>query len=326
MIQEIKIKNIKFSKHQMVNQPAISVKNLNKIYGKNSLSEKVALDNINLDIPKGSIFGLLGPNGAGKSTFINILADLVKKTSGKVNVLGVDHEKDLKTVKSSMGIVPQELNIDPFFTPYELLEIQAGLYGVSRKNRKTNQILEMLALSEKSQAYARTLSGGMRRRLLIAKAMVHDPEILILDEPTAGVDVELRSNLWDSIHLLNNKGKTIILTTHYLHEAEELCDTIAIIDKGKLVACDTKENIKSFINNKKIIINYKPKDNFDISELKKMDLNIEYNANCIVINYIPNEIDFDKILQKIQETGIEVIDMNIKESNLEDVFLKLTKN
>ena len=159
----------------------------------------------------------------------------------------------------------------------------------------------MLALSEKSQAYARTLSGGMRRRLLIAKAMVHDPEILILDEPTAGVDVELRSNLWDSIHLLNNKGKTIILTTHYLHEAEELCDTIAIIDKGKLVACDTKENIKSFINNKKIIINYKPKNNFDISELKKMDLNIEYNENCIVINYIPNEIDFDKILQKIQK-------------------------
>jgi len=326
MIQEIKIKNIKFSKHQMVSQPAISVKNLNKIYGKNSLSEKVALDNINLDVPKGSIFGLLGPNGAGKSTFINILADLVKKTSGKVNVLGVDHENDLKTVKSSMGIVPQELNIDPFFTPYELLEIQAGLYGVSRKNRKTKQILEMLALSEKSQAYARTLSGGMRRRLLIAKAMVHDPEILILDEPTAGVDVELRSNLWDSIHLLNNKGKTIILTTHYLHEAEELCDTIAIIDKGKLVACDTKENIKSFINNKKITINYKPKDNFDISELKKMDLDIEYNANCIVINYIPNEINFDKILQKIQEIGIEVIDMNIKESNLEDVFLKLTKN
>jgi len=310
----------------MVNQPAISVKNLNKIYGKNSISEKVALDNINLDIPRGSIFGLLGPNGAGKSTFINILADLVKKTSGKVNVLGVDHEKDLKTVKSSMGIVPQELNIDPFFTPYELLEIQAGLYGVSRKNRKTNQILEMLALSDKSQAYARTLSGGMRRRLLIAKAMVHDPEILILDEPTAGVDVELRSNLWDSIHLLNNKGKTIILTTHYLHEAEELCDTIAIIDKGKLVACDTKENIKSFINNKKIIINYKPKENFDISELKNMDLNIEYNANCIEINYIPNEIDFDKILQKIRETEIEVIDMNIKESNLEDVFLKLTKN
>ena len=310
----------------MLNQPAISVKNLNKIYGKNSLSEKLALDNINLNIPKGSIFGLLGPNGAGKSTFINILADLVKKTSGEVNVLGVDHEKNLKKVKSSMGIVPQELNIDPFFTPYELLEIQAGLYGVPKKSRKTNQILEMLALSDKSQAYARTLSGGMRRRLLIAKAMVHDPEILILDEPTAGVDVELRSNLWDSIHLLNSKGKTIILTTHYLHEAEELCDTIAIIDKGKLVVCDTKENIKSFINNKKITINYKPKDNFNISELKKMDLNIEFNENCIVIDFIPKEINFDIILQKIQKTGIEVIDMNIKESNLEDVFLKLTKN
>ena len=309
----------------MLNQPAISVKNLNKIYGKNALSEKVALDNINLDIPKGSIFGLLGPNGAGKSTFINILADLVKKTSGEVNVLGVNHEKDLKKVKSSMGIVPQELNIDPFFTPYELLEIQAGLYGVPKKRRKTNQILEMLALLDKSKAYARTLSGGMRRRLLIAKAMVHDPEILILDEPTAGVDVELRSNLWDSIHLLNSKGKTVILTTHYLHEAEELCDTIAIIDKGRLVACDTKENIKSFINNKRITIIYKPKDNFNISELKKMNLNIEYNENCIEINYITNEINFDKILQQIQNSGIEVLDMNIKESNLEDVFLKLTK-
>ena len=156
--------------------------------------------------------------------------------------------------------------------------------------------------------------------------MVHDPEILILDEPTAGVDVELRSNLWDSVNLLNSKGKTIILTTHYLHEAEELCDTIAIIDKGKLVACDTKTNIKSFINNKKIIISYKPKDHFNISELRKMDLNIEYNENYIVINYVPDEIDFNKILQKIQKTGIEVIDMNIKESNLEDVFLKLTKN
>ena len=310
----------------MVNQPAISVKNLNKIYGKNSLSEKVALKDINLNIPKGSIFGLLGPNGAGKSTFINILADLVKKTSGEINVLGIDHEIDLKKVKSSMGIVPQELNIDPFFSPYELLEIQAGLYGVPKKNRKTNEILEILALSDKSHAYARTLSGGMRRRLLIAKAMVHDPEILILDEPTAGVDVELRSNLWESIHLLKSKGKTIILTTHYLHEAEELCDSIAIIDKGKLVACDTKENIKSFINNKKITISYKPRDNFNISELKKMDLKIEYNENCIIIDYIPNEIDFNKILQKIQQIGIEVVDMDVKESNLEDVFLKLTKN
>ena len=308
-----------------MNQHAISVKNLNKIYGKNSLSKKVALDNINLNIPRGSIFGLLGPNGAGKSTFINILADLVKKTSGEVSVLGIDHEKDLKKVKSSMGIVPQELNIDPFFTPYELLEIQAGLYGIHRKDRNTNKILEMLALSDKSQAYARTLSGGMRRRLLIAKAMVHDPEILILDEPTAGVDVELRSNLWNNIHLLNKKGKTIIITTHYLHEAEELCDSIGIIDKGKLVACDTKENIKSLINKKKIMISYKPKNNFNISELKKMNLSVEYDENNISINYIPNDIEFDKILKQIQNSGVEIIDMKIKDSNLEDVFLKLTK-
>ena len=309
----------------MVNQTAISVKNLNKIYGKNSSSEKVALENLNLSIPKGSIFGLLGPNGAGKSTFINILADLVKKTSGEINVLGVDQERDLKKVKSLMGIVPQELNIDPFFTPYELLEIQAGLYGVSQKNRKTSQILEMLSLSDKSQTYARTLSGGMRRRLLIAKAMVHDPEILILDEPTAGVDVELRSNLWNNIYLLRSKGKTIILTTHYLHEAEELCDTIAIIDKGKLLACDTKENIKSFINNKKITIRYRAKNNFNISELKKLNLSVEYNENYIFINYIPHKIEFDKILQKVSNSGIEVIDMNIKDVNVEDVFLKLTK-
>ena len=308
-----------------MNQHAISVKNLNKIYGKNSLSKKVALDNINLNIPRGSIFGLLGPNGAGKSTFINILADLVKKTSGEVSVLGIDHEKDLKKVKLSMGIVPQELNIDPFFTPHELLEIQAGLYGVHRKDRNTNRILEMLALSDKSQAYARTLSGGMRRRLLIAKAMVHDPEILILDEPTAGVDVELRSNLWNNIHLLNKKGKTIIITTHYLHEAEELCDSIGIIDKGKLVACDTKENIKSLINKKKIMISYKPKNNFNISELKKMNLSVEYDENNISINYIPNDIEFDKILKKIQNSGVEIMDMKIKDSNLEDVFLKLTK-
>ena len=308
-----------------MNQLAISVKNLNKIYGKNSLSKKVALDDINLNIPRGSIFGLLGPNGAGKSTFINILADLVKKTSGEVSVLGIDHEKDLKKVKSSMGIVPQELNIDPFFTPHELLEIQAGLYGVHRKDRNTNRILEMLALSDKSQAYARTLSGGMRRRLLIAKAMVHDPEILILDEPTAGVDVELRSNLWNNIHLLNKKGKTIIITTHYLHEAEELCDSIGIIDKGKLVACDTKENIKSLINKKKIMISYKPKNNFNISELKKMNLSIEYDENNIFINYNPNDIEFDKILKQIQNSGVEIMDMKIKDSNLEDVFLKLTK-
>ena len=304
---------------------AIHVENLKKIYSNDSSSQKLALDNITLKIPKGSIFGLLGPNGAGKSTFINILADLVKKSSGKVSVLGVDHEKDLKKVKSLMGIVPQELNIDPFFTPFELLEIQAGLYGVRKEARRTKEILDMLFLSDKANAYARTLSGGMRRRLLIAKAMVHDPEILILDEPTAGVDVELRNNLWKSINLLNKKGKTIILTTHYLHEAEELCDEIAIISEGRLVACDTKRNIKSLVNNKNIIVKYNPKKKLDHSILFNINANINIDNSIIEINYNPNENEFKEVLSSLNNAGVEVVDMNIQDSNLEDVFLKLTK-
>jgi len=304
---------------------AIHVENLKKIYSNDSSSQKLALDNITLKIPKGSIFGLLGPNGAGKSTFINILADLVKKSSGKVNVLGVDHEKDLKKVKSLMGIVPQELNIDPFFTPFELLEIQAGLYGVRKEARRTKEILDMLFLSDKANAYARTLSGGMRRRLLIAKAMVHDPEILILDEPTAGVDVELRNNLWKSINLLNKKGKTIILTTHYLHEAEELCDEIAIISEGRLVACDTKRNIKSLVKNKNIIVKYNPKKKLDHSILFNINANINIDNSIIEINYNPNEKEFKEVLSSLNNAGVEVVDMNIQDSNLEDVFLKLTK-
>ena len=309
----------------MTKPSAIHVENLNKIYSNNSSSQKLALDNITLKIPRGSIFGLLGPNGAGKSTFINILADLVKKTSGKVNILGVNHEKDLKKVKSLIGIVPQELNIDPFFTPFELLEIQAGLYGVRKEDRKTKEILNMLFLSDKAHAYARTLSGGMRRRLLIAKAMVHDPEILILDEPTAGVDVELRTNLWKSINLLNKNGKTIILTTHYLHEAEELCDEIAIISEGRLVVCDTKKRLKSLVKNKNIIVNYNPEKVIDHSILLNMNAIIK-TVNCTVeINYDPDEKEFSEILSLLNNAGVEVIDMQIQDSNLEDVFLKLTK-
>ena len=304
---------------------AIHVENLKKIYSNDSSSQKLALDNITLKIPKGSIFGLLGPNGAGKSTFINILADLVRKNSGKVNVLGVDHEKNLKKVKSLMGIVPQELSIDPFFTPFELLEIQAGLYGIRKKDRKTMEILNMLFLSDKADAYARTLSGGMRRRLLIAKAMVHDPEILILDEPTAGVDVELRTNLWKNINLLNKKGKTIILTTHYLHEAEELCDEIAIISEGRVVACDTKKNIKSIVKNKNIIIKYNPKKRLNHSILFNINANINTDDSIIEINYNPNKIEFKEILSSLNNAGVEVVDMNVQDSNLEDVFLKLTK-
>jgi ABC-2 type transport system ATP-binding protein len=310
----------------MNNNIAISVKNLTKIYGLNTNDEKIALDNTSIDISAGSIFGLLGPNGAGKSTFINILADLVRKTSGNINVLGIDHSTNLKKVKSMMGIVPQELNIDPFFTPYELLEIQAGLYGVPKKNRRSMEILKMLTLDDKAHVYARTLSGGMRRRLLIAKAMVHDPEILILDEPTAGVDVELRKNLWRNIKELNSKGKTIIITTHYLHEAEELCNEIAIIDEGKLIAQDHTSNIKALIDNRKVTIIYQNKDKPDLSALENLKVDLKTNGKTIEINYKPSEVGFNELLKAINNSNLDIKDISIKETRLEDVFLKLTGN
>ena len=309
----------------MSSDVAISVRDLNKIYGVGSKNEKVALNNISLQVKKGSIFGLLGPNGAGKSTFINILADLVRKTSGHIEIFGMSHHENLKDVKKLMGIVPQELNIDPFFTPYELLEIQAGLFGVPKKNRRTNEILKLLALEDKSHAYARTLSGGMRRRLLIAKAMVHNPEILILDEPTAGVDVELRANLWANINKLNNEGKTIIITTHYLHEAEELCNEIAIVDNGNLITKDTTSNIKSLIDRKQIIISLDSK-NFNLDPIMGLDVECEINSDNLIINYKPSEISFNKILDALQLSNIQVKDLTINETKLEDVFLKLTKN
>jgi len=308
----------------MSKELAIAVHNLSKVYKSSSDDAKLALDNISLSIKKGSIFGLLGPNGAGKSTFINILADLAKKTSGKIEVLNIDHEKNLIDAKRLMGIVPQELNIDPFFTPYELLEIQAGLYGIRKKDRKTMEILQMLALEDKAKAYARTLSGGMRRRLLIAKAMVHNPEILILDEPTAGVDVELRSNLWENVHKLNQNGKTIIITTHYLHEAEELCNEIAIINEGKLIAHDTTKNIKSFLDKMTVIVDYNDND-FDLSELNKLNLDIQIRDRQVQINYKPSEINFNIMLNAVNSSGSQIKDMKIIETKLEDVFLQLTQ-
>ncbi len=309
----------------MSSDVAISVRDLNKIYGVGTENQKIALNNISLQVKKGSIFGLLGPNGAGKSTFINILADLVRKTSGHIDIFGMSHDEKLKDVKKLMGIVPQELNIDPFFTPHELLEIQAGLFGVPKNNRRTDEILELLALEEKSHAYARTLSGGMRRRLLIAKAMVHNPEILILDEPTAGVDVELRANLWSNIYKLNNEGKTIIITTHYLHEAEELCNEIAIIDDGNLITKDTTSNIKSLIDRKQIIISLDDK-NFNLEPIMGLNVECEINNNTLIINYKPSEVRFNKILDALRLSNIQIKDLNINETKLEDVFLKLTKN
>ena len=308
----------------MNSELAIAVNNLSKVYKSSSDTDKLALDNISLAIKKGSIFGLLGPNGAGKSTFINILADLAKKTSGEIEVLNINHESNLIEAKRLMGIVPQELNIDPFFTPYELLEIQAGLYGIKKKDRKTMEILKMLALEDKAKAYARTLSGGMRRRLLIAKAMVHDPEILILDEPTAGVDVELRSNLWENIHKLNQNGKTIIITTHYLHEAEELCNEIAIINEGKLIAHDTTINIKSFLDKITVIVDYND-NSFDLSGLNELNVEIKIKDRQVQVNYKPSEVNFNLMLNALNSSGSQIINMKIIETKLEDVFLQLTK-
>ena len=308
----------------MNSELAIAVNNLSKVYKSSSDTDKLALDNISLTIKKGSIFGLLGPNGAGKSTFINILADLAKKTSGEIEVLNINHESNLIEAKRLMGIVPQELNIDPFFTPYELLEIQAGLYGIKKKDRKTMEILKMLALEDKAKAYARTLSGGMRRRLLIAKAMVHDPEILILDEPTAGVDVELRSNLWENIHKLNQNGKTIIITTHYLHEAEELCNEIAIINEGKLIAHDTTVNIKSFLDKVMVIVDYND-NSFDLSGLNELNVEIKIKDRQVQVNYKPSEVNFNLMLNALNSSGSQIINMKIIETKLEDVFLQLTQ-
>src|SRR6056297_3743570 len=225
---------------------AIEVRGLRKVYaGRGGTAPKEALKGIDLDIPAGSIFGLLGPNGAGKSTFINILAGLVVKTSGTVRIWGFDQDVNPRQSRASIGVVPQELNLDPFFAPRAALEVQAGLYGVPKSQRRSDEILRLVGLEDKAEAYARTLSGGMRRRLLLAKALVHTPHVLVLDEPTAGVDIELRQMLWENVRRLNREGMTVILTTHYLEEAEEMCDEIAIINQGDLVARDSTANLLS---------------------------------------------------------------------------------
>ena len=237
-----------------MNKIALSVEKLSKIYSKKKFEtmQEKALNNLSFEVKQGEIFGLLGPNGAGKTTFLSILAGTVIKTEGKVNVWGFDLDLYPRQVRASIGIVPQEINLDAFFSPRKLLELQAGLYGVPKKNRITDIILKMVALEKQADSYSRSLSGGMKRRLLIAKAMVHQPPILVLDEPTAGVDVELRKNLWENVRALNKEGVTIILTTHYLFEAQEMCDRIAIIDKGNLVALDTTQKLLDSIQTKKI--------------------------------------------------------------------------
>jgi len=303
----------------------LSVKNLNKIYSSKKSNSAHALNNLNLDVKEGEIFGLLGPNGAGKTTFINILGGTVIKTSGDVNVWGFNLDQNPRQVKASIGIVPQEVNLDPFFSPRNLLELQAGLYGVKKKDRITDAILKLVSLNEQADSWARSLSGGMRRRLLMAKALVHQPPILFLDEPTAGVDVELRKNLWDNVKLLNNQGVTIILTTHYLEEAEKMCDRIGILNKGNLVALDSTQNLLDRIKTKKVTFKTNNKINIkdDAFESLKIISNLE---NEICISYEKNKINMQKLINLFKKNGLEILDISTDDGDLEDVFLHLTKN
>ena len=305
---------------------ALTVENLTKVYS-NSKTKKqnTALNNLSFQVQQGEIFGLLGPNGAGKTTFLSILGGVVTKTSGYVNVWGFDLDKNPRQVKASIGIVPQEVNLDAFFSPRKLLELQAGLYGVTKKDRITDLILKMVALQDQADAYSRSLSGGMKRRLLIAKAMVHQPPVLILDEPTAGVDVELRKNLWENVKELNKEGVTIILTTHYLFEAQEMCDRIAIIDKGNLVALDTTQKLLDRIQTKKI--NFKV-ENIDINkDLKMKGVQFKINSeNSILVIYEKNSLNFEEIINFLSKNEIKVLDIVTEDGDLEDVFVQLTNN
>ncbi len=300
---------------------AISIQNLSKIYA----GGKQALDDVSFNVERGSIFGLLGPNGAGKSTLINTLAGLVKKTSGTASIWGFDIDDNPRNAKANIGIVPQEIMFDPFFTPRESLELQAGLYGVPKSQRRSMELLKAVRLDDKADAYARTLSGGMKRRLLVAKAMVHSPPVIILDEPTAGVDIELRQQLWEYVVDLNKQGVTVVLTTHYLEEAEELCDRIAIINHGKLI---TNKPTKELINMAREKIVQLTLEN-DITETPIHDAfeKVEIIAgSTLEITYNKDKMNAGEVLSVIQSMGLNIVDVTTKEADLEDVFLSLTSN
>jgi ABC-2 type transport system ATP-binding protein len=310
-----------------MNKIALSVENLTKIYSKNNEKSifKKALNNLNFEVKQGEVFGLLGPNGAGKTTFLSILAGTVTKTEGKINVWGFDSDLNPRQVRASIGIVPQEVNLDAFFSPRQLLELQAGLYGVPQKDRITDIILKMVALEKQADSYARSLSGGMKRRLLIAKAMVHQPPILVLDEPTAGVDVELRKNLWENVRALNKEGVTIILTTHYLFEAQEMCDRIALIDKGNLVALDTTQKVLDRIQTKKIT--FKLLEGFNKKGLSLSGVLFDLKSiNFITAIYEKNSYKFDDIANVLKKNNIKILDIATEDGDLEDVFVQLTNH
>ena len=309
----------------MNNKNAVKVEKLTKIYSKKSSKEILALNNLNLEVKEGEIFGLLGPNGAGKSTFINILAGTSIKTSGEVNVWGFNLDKNPRKVRASIGIVPQEVNLDPFFSPKNLLDLHAGLYGIKKKDRITDTILKLVSLEKQADSYSRSLSGGMKRRLLMAKALVHQPPIIILDEPTAGVDVELRRNLWSNVKELNKRGVTIILTTHYLIEAEEMCHRIGILNKGNLVALDSTENLINRIQKKIVNFIVDKKVSIENNNLNSLRV-ISNKENSLVISYNKKELKIEQIIDFLKNQNINIKDISTDDGDLEDVFVSLTKN
>ncbi len=307
-----------------MSQAAISIRNLVKRYaGSKGAPGKLALDGVSFDVPQGQIFGLLGPNGAGKSTLINTLAGMVRKTSGEVSIWGFDIDRDERNAKRAIGIVPQEIVFDPFFTPAEVLEIQAGYYGIPKAARRTMELLAAVHLTDKADAYSRTLSGGMKRRLLIAKAMVHTPPVLVLDEPTAGVDVELRRQLWDLVTELNAQGVTVVLTTHYLEEAEELCDSIAIINHGQLIANKPTRELVGMAREKIVVLTLDR--DLDALPAHPAFLKCEdAGERSLEITYDKDRLTAGEVLALVQAQGYAIVDVTTREADLEDVFVQLT--
>lgn len=299
---------------------AIAIRDLSKTYQ----GGKRALDNVTFDVPAGTIFGLLGPNGAGKSTLINILAGLVRKTSGTASIWGFDIDAHPRNAKASIGIVNQEILFDPFFTPLETLEIQAGLYGVPKAQRHSMELLRAVHLEDKAKAYARTLSGGMKRRLMVAKAMVHSPPVLVLDEPTAGVDIELRQQLWNYVRELNERGVTVVLTTHYLEEAEELCDRIAIINHGRLIANEPTRELVGKAQEKVVAVMV-DRDLVALPVAPAFDKIVLKGERTLEITYQKDKVNAGEVLAAVQGAGLGIVDVSTKEADLEDVFLNLTR-
>ncbi len=313
-----------FVKDFGVSGNAIEIKGLKKVYkGRGGAEDKVALKGIDLEIPQGSMFGLLGPNGAGKSTTINILAGLVNKTAGDAKIWGFDIDENPRNARANIGVVPQELMFDAFFTPREMLEVQAGMYGVPKEDRRTEELLKAVHLYDKADAYSRSLSGGMKRRLLVAKALVHNPPVLVLDEPTAGVDIELRQQLWDYVRELHSRGTTIVLTTHYLEEAEELCDTIAIINHGEVVCSESTEQLLKRIDEKEVVI--KVGETLGAIPTELADFNSHLRGEHeLAVQINQSDANVGAVLAAVQKAGLTINDISTNETDLEDIFLQLT--